>query len=73
MLPDRLSNPGPLTYESGAIPIAPRGPAPVLWLQTVYIERHKTNIFTGVFDNMAFRVYKYYIWSGDFLKSQLLL
>ena len=27
MLPDRVSNPGPLTYESGAIPIALRGPA----------------------------------------------
>ena len=31
MLPDRVSNPGPLTYESGALPIALRGPAiPVL-------------------------------------------
>ena len=29
MLPDRVSNPGPLTYESGALPIALRGPA---WL-----------------------------------------
>ena len=27
MLPDRVSNPGPLTYESGALPIAQRGPA----------------------------------------------
>ena len=26
MLPDRISNPGPLTYESGALPIALRGP-----------------------------------------------
>ena len=32
MLPDRVSNPGPLTYESGALPIAPRGPA-VEWLE----------------------------------------
>ena len=30
MLPDRVSNPGPLTYESGALPIALRGPAPSL-------------------------------------------
>ena len=29
MLPDWVSNPGPLTYESGAILIALRGPAPV--------------------------------------------
>ena len=27
MVPDRVSNPGPLTYESGALPIALRGPA----------------------------------------------
>ena len=27
MWPDRLSNPGPLTYESGALPTALRGPA----------------------------------------------
>ena len=27
MLPDWVSNSGPLTYESGALPIAPRGPA----------------------------------------------
>ena len=25
MLPDRVLNPGPLTYESGALPIALRG------------------------------------------------
>ena len=32
MLPDRVSNPGPLTYESGALPIALRGPArPPSW------------------------------------------
>ena len=27
MLPGRVSNPGPLTYESGALSIALRGPA----------------------------------------------
>ena len=27
MLPDRVSNPGPLTYESDALPIELRGPA----------------------------------------------
>ena len=27
MLPGRVLNPGPLTYESGALPIALRGPA----------------------------------------------
>ena len=29
MRPDRVSNPGPLTYESGALPIAIRGPAKI--------------------------------------------
>ena len=28
MLPDRVSNPGPLTYESGALPIALCGLGP---------------------------------------------
>ena len=27
MWPDRISNPGPLTYESGALPTALRSPA----------------------------------------------
>ena len=30
MLPDRVSNPGPLTYESDVLPIALRGPAAYL-------------------------------------------
>ena len=30
MLPDRVSTPGPLTYESGALPIALCGPALVI-------------------------------------------
>ena len=35
MLPDRVSNPGPLTYESGALPIALRGPAPFNQILTI--------------------------------------
>ena len=30
MLPDLVSNPGPLTYESGVLPIALRGPATIV-------------------------------------------
>ena len=37
MLPDRVSNPGPLTYESGALPIALRSPAKVSDLDNVII------------------------------------
>ena len=32
MLPDQVSNPGPLTYESGALPIALRGPSSIIVL-----------------------------------------
>ena len=38
MWPDRVSNPGPLAYESGALPTALRGPAvtsPVNCMQNV--------------------------------------
>ena len=42
MLPDRVSYPGPLTYESGALPIALRGPTDhdsLIWLARFeYIE-----------------------------------
>ena len=37
MWPDRVSNPGPLTYESGALPIALRGPANGLRTMTMNI------------------------------------
>ena len=37
MLPDRVSNQGPLTYESGALPIALRGPATILLMQLQYL------------------------------------
>ena len=32
MWPDRVSNPGPPTYESGALPIALRGPAICIYI-----------------------------------------
>ena len=37
MLPDRVSNPGPLTYESGALPIALRGPAVHIYVQLLSV------------------------------------
>ena len=43
MLPDRVLNPGPLTYESGALPIALRGPA--YFHETKY--KHKTQLNDG--------------------------
>ena len=37
MWPDRVSNPGPLTYESGALPIALRGPCSKLMRSLVNV------------------------------------
>ena len=41
MLPDRVSNPGPLTSESGVLPIPLRGPAHLL-LTKVFMEGLKS-------------------------------
>ena len=37
MLPDRVSNPGPLTYESVALPIALRSPAICLVIPYIHV------------------------------------
>ena len=43
MLPDRVSNPGPLTYESGALPTALRGPAS-LGINKGFVCREETGV-----------------------------
>ena len=43
MLPDRVSNPGPLTYEPGALPIALRGPAYCTWFLKMFTDAFKHN------------------------------
>ena len=43
MLPDRVSNPGPLTYESGALPIALRGRAWPVYKQIHWEIRQNVN------------------------------
>ena len=43
MLPDRVSNLGPLTYESGALPIALRGPAIIIVI--IIIINHHYELF----------------------------
>ena len=52
MLPDRVSNPGSLTYESGALPIALRGPAYKQCVYDAYVKvillRVKTKTFWNV-------------------------
>ena len=42
MLPDRVPNPGPLSYESGALPIALRGP-----------DRQENGRKTGLYRNFS--------------------
>ena len=39
MWPDRVSNPGSLTYKSGALPTALRGPADNVYVQSLHVRR----------------------------------
>ena len=64
MLPDRVSNPGPLTYESGALPIALRGPADCTvtrcswWLFSVCLHSDPFSVFIiiSVFPQNVFTI-----------------
>ena len=49
MLPDRVSNPGPLTYESGALPIALRGEKNYLFAHRLPYYMH-TSVHLSVID-----------------------
>ena len=51
MLPDRVSNPGPLTYESDALPIALRGPATQ---SLVSCGIQNSSCFNLMFSNVSF-------------------
>ena len=59
MLPDQVSNPGPLTYESGALPIALRGPAILQW------NKYNT-YFTPTLKASASTLPKSFVNSGPF-------
>ena len=50
MWPDRVSNPGPLTYESGALPTALRGPAINGGMAVIYM--YYTKFAKGQFYNV---------------------
>ena len=50
MLPDRVSNPGPLTYESGALPIALCGPSNCASINATVADP-KLHIREGIEDN----------------------
>ena len=55
MLPDRVSNPGPLTYESGALPIALRGPAPLASASAILSFSNRLNDSKGL-ENIYFAI-----------------
>ena len=50
MLPDRVSNPGPLTYEWGVLPIALRGPKVVDKFRDMHNEYAKRLLWRGLND-----------------------
>ena len=54
MWPDRVSNPGPLIYESGALPTALRGPAQeiqVLLICSIFLLiQYLTSFYQNVLD-----------------------
>ena len=52
MLPDQVSNPGPLTYDSGALPIALRGPAK--WMDGFHPHVHKYMVGLGETNRLYF-------------------
>ena len=53
MLPDRVSNPGPLTYESGALPTALHDPADEIAVSLLLHNRiMKSNIQEFVFNGV---------------------
>ena len=56
MLPDLVSNPGPLTYESGALPIALRGPAQNVVNNAEKINVLKVNGYTFKSRNCHFHI-----------------
>ena len=57
MLPDRVSTPGPLTYESGALPTALRGPACWHAAYRVYLlalQQHVYSCGAGSYNSVRF-------------------
>ena len=61
MLPDQVSNPGPLAYESGALPIALRGPAMLLLIQNFSKQKETRDSYdqchTVQMDNLNYSIH----------------
>ena len=65
MMPDQVLNPGPLSYESGALPIALRGPA---CKKTAFFA-YKGEFFTHFFSAKVLAIIIQSI-QGDFINPQ---
>ena len=67
MLPARVSNPGPLTYEAGALPIALRGlddcARSVIFYMYVHVTHHGSNIRDTIILCRAYFGGKYLIFN----------
>ena len=64
MLPDRVLNPGPLTYESGALPIALRGPARTE-VAHIYTCQGRNNLNTLMYFN-SLTLYNHILFSNNY-------
>ena len=71
MLPDRVSNPGPLTYESGALPIALRGPACDTCI-VKYLRPKNTHTYAHTHTPMRGSIYNFTLqaYSSYFMRSK---
>ena len=58
MWPDRVSNPGPLTYQSGTLPTALRGPTSVSWRRAL----DKREYLVILRDNFCLFYKKHRLW-----------
>ena len=67
MWPDRVSNPGPLTYESGALPTALRGPASWMRKDTLKYKLSEMNFdFEISRINCRRQKYSFSVYSVDY-------
>ena len=65
MLPNRVSNPGPLTYESDALPIALRGTAQCKVMQHLGMRYSHQNMYTWLAILPAYEQHRSKQWIDD--------
>ena len=60
MWPDRVSNPGPLTYESGALPTVLRGPASAKEHRYMIVKSNRRVCVLTRADNIVTSIYRFF-------------